>query len=91
MNYEALSSEKILSLGSVRMSMHKIVARQYSSIKNIEVSEYPPSNDYKIKFTYGMTGSATFLIPDYSITEFKELVSKTPAAAKLSLPMYFKE
>ena len=80
-NYQDISSEKILGLGFLKMAAHEISAKPYARIKKIGISEYPVTGDYKIKIEYLPFGSAEFLIPDYSIAALKELVSKTPVAA----------
>jgi hypothetical protein len=84
-SYDELSSEKILGLGPMGMAMHGIVSKPYDAIKSVDVSEYLLMEDYKVKFGYGLFGSAVFLIPDYSIGEFGDLVSKTPISNRLAV------
>ena len=83
-NYQDPASEKVLNMGFFGMALHEIGSRPYSAIKIVNISEYPLTEDYKIRFDFGPFKSATFLIPDYSIKEFKELASKTPLANKLA-------
>lgn len=83
-NYNDLSSEKILGLGALGMALHEITSKPYGAIKSVEVNEYPLTQDYMVKFGYGI-GSTAFLIPDYSVNEFKELVSKTPMSSRLAV------
>jgi hypothetical protein len=83
-NYNDPSSEEVLKLGNIAMASHKIVSKRYGSIKQIEITDYPLTQDCRIKLKYRILGSTTVLIPGHSLKEFKELASKAGLSSKLA-------
>lgn len=83
-NYNDAESSEVIKMSLFSMILHEISIMPYSMVKRIVVEAYPLTNDYRVKFDVGPFASRTFLIPGYSLEEFKVLISKTPLAQKLA-------
>lgn len=85
--------DNIANMSKLQMFAHEIAVIPYEKIKRITISEHQSkvpfqknsdfTKDYRVFISAGFSTSAFFLIPDYALNDFKELLSKTPLASKL--------